>query len=162
MELDKAIKAFEEDMRDNLCKHQEFALCHDEDAAFYHARLAEEYAQVAEWLRELKAYKEQEPCEDVISREAALAMSEYIGESATLENPYAKPEEVVRVRDIMSLPPVILAQSWKPMNNRQWIDFLAKAWEIIRDIGRKRTGIVELYLLAFSLAKAQIEGREEE
>ena len=36
------------------------------------------------------------------------------------------------------------------------------AWEIIRDIGRKRTGIVELYLLAFSLARAQIEGREKE
>jgi hypothetical protein len=33
------------------------------------------------------------------------------------------------------------------------------AWEIIRDIGKKRTGIVELYLLAFSLAKAQIEGK---
>jgi hypothetical protein len=31
------------------------------------------------------------------------------------------------------------------------------AWEIARDIGKKRTGIVELYLLAFSLAKAQIE-----
>ena len=33
------------------------------------------------------------------------------------------------------------------------------AWEIARDIGKKRTGIVELYLLAFSLAKAQIEGK---
>jgi hypothetical protein len=54
MELDKAIKIFEEGILKNLCKHQEFALCHDEDGAFYHARLAEEHAQMAEWLRELK------------------------------------------------------------------------------------------------------------
>jgi hypothetical protein len=54
MELDNAINNFEEGIHKNLCKHQEFALCHDEDGAFYHARLAEEYAQMAEWLRELK------------------------------------------------------------------------------------------------------------
>jgi hypothetical protein len=54
MELDKAIKIFEEGILKNLCKHQEFAFCHDEDGAFYHARLAEEHAQMAEWLRELK------------------------------------------------------------------------------------------------------------
>jgi hypothetical protein len=54
MELDKAIKIFEEGMHKNICKHQEFAFCHDEDGAFYHARLAEEHAQMAEWLRELK------------------------------------------------------------------------------------------------------------
>jgi hypothetical protein len=36
------------------------------------------------------------------------------------------------------------------------------AWEIIRDIGKQRTGIVELYFTAFSLAKEQIEGREAE
>jgi hypothetical protein len=33
------------------------------------------------------------------------------------------------------------------------------AWEVAGDFGKKRTGIVELYLLAFSLAKAQIEGK---
>jgi hypothetical protein len=36
------------------------------------------------------------------------------------------------------------------------------AWEDIRDWGRRRTKITDLYLLAFSLAKAQIEGREKE
>jgi hypothetical protein len=59
MELDNAINNFEEGIHKNLCKHQEFALCHDEDGAFYHARLAEEYAQVAEWLRELKRLRAQ-------------------------------------------------------------------------------------------------------
>lgn len=35
-------------------------------------KCASEHRQLAEWLKELKAYKEQEPCEDAISREAAL------------------------------------------------------------------------------------------
>lgn len=33
---------------------------------------ASEHRQLAEWLRELKAYKEQQPCEDCISRKEAL------------------------------------------------------------------------------------------
>lgn len=36
-------------------------------------------------------------------------------------------------------------------------EIVSDAWEIAGDFGKKRTGIVELYLLAFSLAKAQIE-----
>jgi hypothetical protein len=39
-------------------------------------------------------------------------------------------------------------------------EIVSDAWEVAGDFGKKRTGIVELYLLAFSLAKAQIEGRE--
>ncbi|MBO7731373.1 MAG: hypothetical protein J6S67_02420 [Methanobrevibacter sp.] len=31
-----------------------------------------EHAQLAEWLKELKAYKEQEPCTDAVSREAVI------------------------------------------------------------------------------------------
>ena len=41
-------------------------------------------------------------------------------------------------------------------------EIVSDAWEVAGDFGKKRTGIVELYLLAFSLAKAQIEGREKE
>lgn len=41
-------------------------------------------------------------------------------------------------------------------------EIVQDAWEVAGDFGKKRTGIVELYLLAFSLAKAQIEGREKE
>jgi hypothetical protein len=75
---------------------------------------------------------EQEPCEDAISREAVLAMSDYIGETSTYDDPLGKVEEVVRVKDIMALPPVIPAQSWNPMSNKQWIDFLVKSWGISR------------------------------
>lgn len=49
---------------------------------------------------------EREFCEDSVSREAVLAMSDYVGETPTYSNPYAKSEEVVRVKDIMALPPV--------------------------------------------------------
>jgi hypothetical protein len=75
---------------------------------------------------------EQEPCEDAISREAVLAMSDYIGETPTYDDPLGKVEEVVRVKDIMALPPVIPARSLKPMSNKQWIDFLVKSWDISR------------------------------
>ena len=48
----------------------------------------------------------QQSCEDCISREAVFAMSDYVGETPTYSSPYAKLEEVVRVEDIKSLPPV--------------------------------------------------------
>lgn len=48
----------------------------------------------------------QQPCEDAISREAVLSMADYVGETPTHSNPYAKLEEVVRVKDIIALPPV--------------------------------------------------------
>lgn len=48
----------------------------------------------------------QQPCEDAISREAVLAMSDYVGETPTYSNPYTKLEEVVRVKDIMALQSV--------------------------------------------------------
>ena len=34
---------------------------------------AKEHKQLAEWLTELKQFKEQEPCEDTISRQAAIS-----------------------------------------------------------------------------------------
>lgn len=40
------------------------------------------------------------------------------------------------------------------------MDIDPDAWEVAGDIGKKRTGIVELYLLAFKLAKKQIETKK--
>jgi hypothetical protein len=37
-----------------------------------HEKCGQDFRQLAGWLKELKVYKEQEPCEDAISREAAL------------------------------------------------------------------------------------------
>ena len=78
MTLDEVIKHCEEvvdlcedsvskyDMTDALESH--FA-CQDGECA-------EEHRQLAEWLRELKRLKEQEPCEDAISRQAVLDVIE--------------------------------------------------------------------------------------
>jgi hypothetical protein len=94
----------------------------------------EKYRVTEQAIKAVMAIKalEQEPCEDAISREAVLAMSDYIGETPTYDDPLGKVEEVVRVKDIMALPPVIPARSLKPMSNKQWIDFLVKAWDISR------------------------------
>ena len=56
---------------------------------------------------ELELWKiQQNTSEDCISREAVLAMSDFVGEAPTYSNPYAKLKEVVCVEDIESLPSV--------------------------------------------------------
>lgn len=63
MTLDEAIKHCE-----NVA-----AKCFVERSARNHSgKCGFEHLELAEWLKELKAYKEQEPCDDAISREAAL------------------------------------------------------------------------------------------
>jgi hypothetical protein len=63
MTLDEAIKHCE-----NVA-----AKCFVERSARNHSgKCGFEHLELAAWLRELKAYKEQEPCTDTISREAAL------------------------------------------------------------------------------------------
>lgn len=63
MTLDEAIKHCE-----NVA-----AKCFVERSARNHSgKCGFEHLELAEWLRELKVYKEQEPCDDAISREAAL------------------------------------------------------------------------------------------
>jgi hypothetical protein len=73
---------------------------------------------------------EQESCEDCISREAVLAMSDYIGETPTYDDPLGEVEEVVRVKDIMALPPVAPARKkGKPI-----YDIDSQDWEFNRPI----------------------------
>jgi hypothetical protein len=72
MTLDEAIKQCEEaaEDRDKLCKRCDdasgYSRSHNEsirtnDAKEYE-KCSQDFRQLAEWLRELKAYKEQEPC----------------------------------------------------------------------------------------------------
>lgn len=56
---------------------------------------AERHRQLAEWLQELKRLKEQEPCEDSISRQDVLDLTE-----TYLNRPMISP------RDVMDLPSV--------------------------------------------------------
>lgn len=58
LDIDEEIKKFE--------NNAEFERTHE------NLRGCQEFKKLVGWLRELKAYKEQGPCEDAISREAAL------------------------------------------------------------------------------------------
>lgn len=64
---------------------------------------AEEHKQLAEWLKDYKKLKEQEPCEDAISRKAVLEMAKsYNTDRWDMYTPL-----VVDVEDIEELPSVI-------------------------------------------------------
>ena len=69
MTLNEAIKHAEEvaGTNERLCEtvHQAMQLSD-------YGKCAKEHRQLAEWLKELKQLKEQEPCEDAISRQAAI------------------------------------------------------------------------------------------
>ena len=70
MTLDEAIKHCE-----NVA-----AKCFVERSARNHSgKCGFEHLELAAWLRELKAYKEQEPCEDAISREDAMFLILHYG-----------------------------------------------------------------------------------
>jgi DNA-binding FrmR family transcriptional regulator len=82
MTLDEAIKQCEEaaEDRDRLCKRCDaasgYSRSHNEairtQEAKEHEKCSQDFRQLAGWLKELKAYKEQEPCADAISRKAAI------------------------------------------------------------------------------------------
>ena len=88
------------EMLDELIEREKW-LTFDSVDPGYHSNLLKALTE----LRDL-----QESCEDCISREAVLAMSDYIGETPTYDNPIGKVEEVVRAEDIRELPPVAPAR----------------------------------------------------
>ena len=105
MTLDEAIKRAEE-----AAEEQDMKAGFETDYPCYqmsdternqYKECAEEHRQLAEWLKELKQLREQEPCDDCISRQAALSMQYRIDDSATLST-----RDVVNVDDIEDLPPV--------------------------------------------------------
>ena len=61
------------------------------------------HALYAEWLKELKALKEQEPCEDAVSRQAVLEQTYFWSRDEFLR--VAEPFDFLR-KKINSLPPV--------------------------------------------------------
>lgn len=64
----------------------------------------QEFKQIAEWLKELKAYKEQESCEDAISREELLKSQTVIIDDDGLAH------KVVHIGRICAAPSVIPKQ----------------------------------------------------
>jgi hypothetical protein len=85
MTLDEAIKHCEEvaEEQNKLCERCDrasgYSRSHNESIrtndAKKHEKCGQEHIQLVAWLRELKAYKEQEPCTDAISRKAVIDMT---------------------------------------------------------------------------------------
>jgi hypothetical protein len=72
MTLDEEINYCEEVADFNTKEIENGTWRKDSMAERYCIECANERRQLAEWLKELKIYKEQQPCKDVISREDAL------------------------------------------------------------------------------------------
>jgi len=92
MTLDEAIKHAEEvaEEKENEVQDLEYSKLDWKHEANQCSKCAEEHRQLAGWLIELKEYKEQEPCEDVISRQAMIEvlnkMDRYVADELTLCN----------------------------------------------------------------------------
>jgi hypothetical protein len=114
MTLDEAIKHCEElvEAHDKLRKRYDdasgYSRSHNEairtQDAKKHEKCRQDFRQLAGWLKELKECKEQEPCADAISREAALMCmpGKYI---VDLEY---KPDDIIsqHIKRIKALPSV--------------------------------------------------------
>ena len=69
MTLDEAIKHAEEVTEEKLYEYQECVAVHDMEDAMDCRKCGEEHRQLAEWLKELKKLREQEPILDKIRAE---------------------------------------------------------------------------------------------
>ncbi len=109
MTLDEAIKYCEEVAKDmtNVDESElDLMYCGDTECINEHMdrciKYADEHKQLAEWLKDYKRLKEQEPCEDCISRKAVLGMAK----SYNTDGWDSYTPLVVDAEDIEELPPV--------------------------------------------------------
>lgn len=104
MTLDEAIERFE--------NNAEFERTHE------NLRGCQRFKQLAEWLKELKAYKEQEPCEDAISRKAVDTLVDELARAISDERDHISRGRSAGeiMQDILDLPSVTPKQKtgkWK-------------------------------------------------
>jgi hypothetical protein len=88
MTLDEAIKHCEEIAEDQnkLCERCDrasgYSRSHNESIrtqeAKEHEKCSQDFRQLAAWIKELKACKEQQPCADAISRKAMMEYQQYL------------------------------------------------------------------------------------
>ena len=113
MILDEAIKHAEEVAveQDKLCKRYDdasgYSRSHNEAIRTTEAKRCEkcasEHRQLAEWLKDYKRLKEQEPCDDAISRQAAIEAMEYCDFTKSVNDGLALYKESV-VEALKGLP----------------------------------------------------------
>lgn len=133
MKLDEAIKHEEElvneyegyakKIREKM--KSEISLSNADDFDKY----AKQHRQLAEWLKELKKFREEEPCEDCVSRQAVLEQTYSWCKDEFLRT--TNPFDYLRKR-INSLPPVTPTSS--KMEQVEWIpvsERLPKTFEFV-------------------------------
>ena len=117
MKLDEAIKHAEEVAEQN----EWFEKNHLENKGC--KECAKEHRQLAEWLKDYKRLKEQEPCEDAISRQAVL---EFIGKQID-HSLWAFEKLVNGIKDLPSVTPQAICPSHGvdckdcPAINGEWV-----------------------------------------
>jgi len=85
---------------------------HEKDVAQDNREYAERHKQIAEWLKELKRLKEQEPCEDCVSREFMYELG------ATCIATRDKNDKLIALGTIENLPSVTPVQRWIPVSEK--------------------------------------------
>jgi len=105
MTLDEAIKHAEEVAKEKGYEVQDCLEVHDMESAMECEKCGEEHEQLAEWLKELKQLKEQNPCEDAVSRAKAMEICKSRGHDNS-------------AHCISELPSVTPTQRWIPVSER--------------------------------------------
>ena len=97
-------------------KHYVEAECH-EALMNEHIKCADEHKQLAEWLTDYKRLKEQEPCEDAISRAEALKMIDDISIPEDMSTFEIKSHIGVEISTLPPVTPKRKVGEWIKKNN---------------------------------------------
>ena len=106
MLLDEAIKHCEEVVDEKLYEVQDCLEVHDMENARDCDKCAEYHKQLAGWLKELKRLKEQETCEDAVSRKDVFDMIEQIEDAGGFIGYNTYSEAFDRVDNMPTVRPV--------------------------------------------------------
>ena len=114
MNLDDAIKHCEEVAEENYGKATEYQYqCNELSKCL---KCGDEHMQLAEWLKDYKRLKEQEPCEDAVSRKALISHIE--NQSREWGEDYDAQQILGDIEDMASVKPQEPTGHWIIMGDR--------------------------------------------
>lgn len=87
---------------------------YERDVAYENMKCAEDHKQIAEWLKQLKQLKEQEPCEDAVSRLGVMVLISEITRKYLSSFPSGISQKAFEdlLNGTQALPPVTPTQKW--------------------------------------------------
>ena len=121
MTLDEAIKNCEEIAE--VCEYEaskyDMSNPYKSRVACQNVMCAEKHRQLAEWLKELKRLKEQEPCEDAVSRSSLLNKLDDCYKEKIKVAPDNMAEGFMQVEKLIKQEPSVTpTQKWIPVSER--------------------------------------------